>query len=52
MTKSDASNHTAWMKADGSVATPEQRQLALTVCQGEMEKDPNGGTAGRYQDRS
>jgi len=26
------------MKADGSVATQEQRQLATTACQGEMEK--------------
>jgi len=25
-----ASNRTAWMKADGSVTTQEQRQLAMT----------------------
>jgi hypothetical protein len=28
----------AWMKADGSVPTPQQRQLAMTVCEGEMRK--------------
>lgn len=28
----------AWMKADG-VATPEQRQLAMSICQGEVQKD-------------
>jgi hypothetical protein len=33
-----ATQSVGWIRADGKVATPEQRQLAMTICQGEMDK--------------
>ena len=27
-----------WMRADGKVSDPGQRQLAMTICQGEQDK--------------
>ena len=55
-------SQTGWMRADGSATTPEQRQLAMTICQGEMQKastaareekirvDPNRGLTTQSDD--
>jgi hypothetical protein len=33
-----ATEPVAWVRADGKVSDPEQRQLAETICQGEEDK--------------
>jgi hypothetical protein len=37
----------AWVRADNTVATPKQRQLAETICKGEVQKAAaTGGSVG------
>jgi hypothetical protein len=55
-------SQTGWMKADGSATTPEQRKLAMSICEGEVQKasiavkedkiriDPNRGLTKQNDD--